>query len=404
MITVREALDITLNHVSRLPPEQLLLLESQGRILAEDLIADLDMPPFTRATMDGYALRSHDLASLPATLEVAGYVAAGSNPNFALKPGQAVKIMTGAPLPRDADAVQQIEKTRDLDDGSRVIILETVTAGANVALQGSDARVGDKLLSAGAYISPAVIGLLAFAGADVVSVYSRPSVAILATGDELVDITAKPLAGQIRNSNSCALYSQVMQVGAHPTLLGIAKDNKAYLKNRLTQGLRHEMVLVTGGASVGELDLVGEVFEDLGFEILFSKVSIKPGKPVILARGESALIFALPGNPVSSATVFEVLVRPAIRKMMGYPVYHNQIVAALLTQHFFNRSGRENYHPAVTWYEEGRFYCRPLKSRGSADLTTYALSNSYLICPAEKTEAHEGEPIEVMLRPDFYYH
>jgi molybdopterin molybdotransferase len=404
IISVREALDITLGNVSRLPPEELLLLESRGRILAEDLIADVDLPPFTRATMDGYALRSEDLTRVPATLEVAGYVPAGSNPNFALKTGQAAKIMTGAQLPRNADAVQQIEKTQSIDEGTRVTILEGVGAGANVAAKGSDARAGDKLISAGTYISPAVVGLLASAGADVVSVYSRPSIAILATGDELVDITTKPLSGQIRNSNSYALYTQVLQVGTHAKMIGIARDHKAYIKNRVTQGLRHEMLLVTGGASVGDLDLMGEIFEELGFAILFSKVSMKPGKPVILAQAESTLIFALPGNPVSSATVFEVLVRPAIRKMMGYPVYGNQIISALLTQHFFNRSGRENYHPAVTWYEEGRFYCRPLMSRGSGDVTTYALSNSYLICPAEKAEASEGEPIEVMLRPDFFYH
>lgn len=404
IISVREALEITLANVNRLPPEEALLLESRGRILAEDLIADVDMPPFTRSTMDGYAVRSQDVQQTPASLEVAGYVPAGANPNFALKPRQAAKIMTGAPLPREADAVQQIEKTQTADDGIRVVIHEAVNPGANVAVQGSDAHLGDKLASAGTYISPAVIGLLASAGADVVAVYSRPSVAVLATGDELVDITSKPLSGQIRNSNSYALYTQVIQVGAYASLLGIARDHKAYIKNRVAQGLRHEILLVTGGASIGDLDLVGQVFEDFGFQILFSKVSIKPGKPLILAKAESTLIFGMPGNPVSSATVFDVFVRPAIRKMMGFPQYHNQTVSALLTQHFFNRSKRENYHPAVTWYEEGRFYCRPLMSRGSGDVTTYALSNSYLICPADKADAHEGEPIDVMLRPDFFYH
>ncbi len=403
MISVREAIDIALHHVSRLPAEHALLLESRGRILAEDLASDVDMPPFTRATMDGYAVRSQDVNRVPVSLEVAGVIPAGANPNFSLKPGQAAKIMTGAPLPREADAVQQIEKIQILDGGVRVMFAEAVAAGLNMALQGSDARIGDKLASAGTYISPAVISLLASAGTDVVPVYARPSVAILATGDELVDITAKPMSGQIRNSNSYTLYTQVQQVGAHAAMLGIAKDNKAHLKNRLTPGMRHDILLITGGASVGDLDLVGEVMIELELQILFNKVAIKPGKPVILAKAANTLVFALPGNPVSSATVFEVLVRPAIRKMMGFPLYHNQIVYALLTQHFFNRSGRENYHPTVTWYEEGRFYCRPLKSRGSADVTTYADSNSYLICPADRLEAHEGEQVEVMLRPDFYY-
>jgi molybdopterin molybdotransferase len=404
IISVREALEITLGNVTRMAPEDVLLLESRGRILAEDLTADTDIPPFTRATMDGYAVRSEDILQAPVTLEVAGYVPAGANPNFALKPKQAAKIMTGAPLPHNADAVQQLEKTQTLDDKTRVVILEVLSAGTNVAPQGSDARAGDKLASAGTYISPAAIGLLASAGADVVTVYGKPSVAILATGDELVEITSKPQSGQIRNSNSYTLHTQVVQVGAYANLLGIARDHKAYIKNRVAQGLRQDILLVTGGASVGDLDFVEDVFTELGFQILFNKVAIKPGKPMILARAEKTLIFGLPGNPVSSATVFEVFVRPAIRKMMGFPSYHNQTVSALLTQLFVNRSRRENYHPAVTWYEEGRFYCRPLMSRGSGDVTTYALSNSYLICPADRTEAHEGEPIDVMLRPDFFYH
>lgn len=403
IISVREALDITLNGVARLPAEELLLLESEGRILADDIISDIDLPPFTRAAMDGYALRSQDLEQIPAVLEVAGHVTAGANANVALEPRQAAKIMTGAPLPREADAVQQIEKTRSLDEGARVVILEAVVAGTNVAPQGSDARKGDKLLSAGTYVSPAVISLLAAVGANVLTVYRRPSVAILATGDELVDISARPQPGQIRNSNSYSLHAQVAQAGASPHLLGIAKDHKAYLKNRVSQGLGHNLLLISGGASVGDLDLVGEVLEDFGFTILFSKVAIKPGKPLILAKAEDSLIFGLPGNPVSSATVFEVFVRPAIRKMMGFPVYHNQAVCAQLTLHFSNRSGRDNYHPAVTWYEEEHFYCRPLKSRGSADVTTYAESNSYLMCPADKVEIREGDVVEVMLRPDFFY-
>jgi len=404
MITVRQALEIALQQTARLPIEEISLLESAGRVLAEDVISDVDMPPFPRSTMDGYAVSSEDVRSAPVRLQVVGMIPAGSYPNFSLQPMQAAKIMTGAPLPSGADAVQMVEKTRSLDEESSVAILEGVKSGHNVSPLGSEARQGEVVLPMGTFISPAVIGLLAAVGKNTVAVYRAPSVGILATGDELVDIAVRPALGQIRNSNSFTLYAQVKQAAGKPHLLGIAKDTKANLRQSIAEGLQYDLFLATGGVSMGDLDLVEKMFAEFGLEIFFEKIAMKPGKPVVMARSaQDGLIFGLPGNPVSAATVFEVLVRPVMRKMMGFPVYQNQMALATLTEPFTNRSGRENYAPSVTWYEEKRFMVRPLKSKGSGDVVTYAKSNSYLICPIDRTELSPNENVVVMLRPDFFY-
>jgi molybdopterin molybdotransferase len=404
MISVREALEIALRETPRLPAESVSLAESAGRVLAEDVAADADMPPFPRSTMDGYAVRGEDVGQAPVKLQVTGFVPAGVFPNFSVLPRQAAKIMTGAPLPPGADAVQMIEKTRTSDHGNFVEILERVAPGNNVSSRGSEAAMGEMVLPTGAYITPGVIGLLAAVGKSMVSVYRAPSVAILATGDELVEAAATPKPGQIRNTNSYTLQAQVKQAGGKPQLLGVAKDDKQALRDRIAEGLQYDLFLATGGVSMGDLDLVENVFSYFDLEIFFNKIAMKPGKPVVMARStHGRMIFGLPGNPVSATTVFEVLVRPVMRKMMGFPVYQNQMALATLTEPFANRSGRENYAPAVIWYEEDRFLVRPLKSKGSGDLVTYAKSNSYLICPIHRTAISAGEQAVVMLRPDFFY-
>lgn len=403
MITVRQALEIALQKTARLPVVTIPLLESSGHILAEDIITDVDMPPFPRSTMDGYAVRSDDVQNAPARLQVVGVIPAGTYPNFSLQAQQAAKIMTGAPLPAGADAVQMVEKTRALED-TAVAILESVATGHNVSPLGSEARQGEVVLPAGKFISAGVIGLLAATGKSTVAVYRAPTVGILATGDELVEIETQPGRGQIRNSNSATLYAQVQRAGGRPDLLGVAKDAKASLRHRIADGLHYDLFLATGGVSMGDLDLVEDVLAEFGLEVFFTQVAMKPGKPVVMARStRGGIIFGLPGNPISATTVFEVLVRPVLRKMMGFPVYQNQMILATLTDSFVNRSGREHYAPAVTWYEENRFMVRPLKSKGSGDVVTYAKSNSYLICPLDRNEFAAAETAVVMLRPDFFY-
>lgn len=402
MIKLHEAFDIVLQHTSCLNAEHVPLLHARGRVLAEDIASDLDMPPFPRSGVDGYAMRAEDLSQLPARLQVVGTIAAGTFPNFTLAPGQAAKIMTGAPVPNGADAVQMIERTQAALSADEIDILAAVASGANITRRGSEAQAGQIVARAGSFISPMMIGLLAAVGKSEVLVYRAPSVGLIATGDELVEIHEQPHGAQIRNSNSYTLFAQVEQLGAQPHMLGIARDQKSQLRALMQRGLQHDLLLLTGGVSMGDLDLVEDIFAELGFEIFFNKVAVKPGKPVVFARAGNTLVFGLPGNPVSASTVFELLVRPAIRKMMGHEVYQNKIVDAHLMQRFVNRSGRENYAPAWTWYEAGGYHVRVLPSQGSGDVASYAASNSYLICPIERTELAAEERVQVMLRAESF--
>jgi molybdopterin molybdotransferase len=398
MIKLHEAFEIVLQHTPRLSAERVLLLQARGRVLAEDVASDVDMPRFARSGVDGYAVRVADLSRLPARLQVAGNIAAGTFPEFVLAAGQAAKIMTGAPVPEGADAVQMIERARAASNAKEVDILEAVARGANITPLGSEAQRGQVVAPAGSFISPAMIGLLAAVGRSEVNVYRAPSVGVIATGDELVEIHEQPERAQIRNSNSYCLFAQIEDAHATPHVLGIARDQKSQLRELIQRGLQYDVLLLTGGVSMGDLDLVEDVFAELGFEIFFNKVAVKPGKPVVFARAGKTLVFGLPGNPVSAATIFELLVRPVIRKMMGHAIYQNQIVSARLTQRFLNRSGRENYAAAWTWYENGGYHVRPLPSKGSGDVVSYAASNSYLICPIDRTELHAEEHVQAMLR------
>lgn len=403
MIPLSQAFDLVIQNTGRLPAENVELLQASGCVLAEDVVSELDQPPFARSSMDGYALRAEDAAQAPAQLLVVGFIPAGVFPDIKIEKGKAAKIMTGAPLPPGADSVQMIEKTRPVA-GNRVEILEAVSPGKNVSPRGSEAVAGQVVASAGSFISPAVIGLLAAVGKSEVPVYRRPAVAIIATGDELIDLTQTPAPGQIRNSNSLALAAQVAKLGARADLLGVARDQHQQIRELLHRGLAYDVVLLTGGVSMGDLDLVEDVFAELGVQVFFNQVAVKPGKPVVFARLGEKLIFGLPGNPVSAATTFELLARPALRKLMGFSVYQNQIVAAQLEASIKNRSQREYYAPAKAWYDGRQFRVRPLESKGSGDQATYAQSNCYLICPREEMELRAGAPVRVMLRPEFFYH
>jgi len=402
MISVRQASEIVLNASPLQRVETVAIENAPGKVLAEDVRSDMDMPPFHRSMMDGYAVLAADTQSAPVNLRVVGYVPAGSFPKFHLQRGEAAKIMTGAPVPRGADAVREVEKTKERAHGSEVQILEAVATGQNIVPQGAEVKTKQVILPAGTYIQSSVVGLLAAAGAAEVKVFRAPQIAVLATGDELVDPHLKPKQGQIRNANSYMLMALCRQMGLQPQFLGIAKDEPTSLRNKIILGMKNDVLLVTGGVSMGDRDFVFDILKELGLEIFFKKVAIKPGKPFVFGRVKNKLVFALPGNPVSSSTVFEVLVRPALRKMMGFPVYRNPVVRARLTEYFRNKSGRENYHPCITWYENGCFYCRPLSTKGSGDLMGYARSNSYLICPIDKKELVQGQEIEVLLRDDYY--
>jgi len=339
MIPFDDALEIVLREARPLPAEEVALAEVTGRVLAEDVAADRDLPPFDRAAMDGYAVRAEDVAAAPVALEVVGEVRAGEWPEVVVGPGQAVRIMTGAPVPSGADAVQQVERTRPLDE-FRVTVEAAVGAGTNVAPRGAEARAGETLLSAGRVIDPPSVAVLASAGQDRVRVARRPVVAVLVTGDELVDVASRPGPGQIRNSNGPAVAAQARLAGADVRLLGVAPDRQEAIAEALRAGLDADVLVVSGGVSAGDYDLVEPALLDLGAMFLFTKVAIKPGAPLVFGRLGRALVFGLTGNPVSAQATFDLFVRPALLKMQGARVLSRPRVHVELLGAIRNRSGR----------------------------------------------------------------
>ncbi len=400
MLAVEDALDIVLSHARALPSEQVTLADALGRVLAEDVTSDLDLPPFDRAMMDGYALRSRDVAA-PVTLEVIGRIAAGQVFDRRVGRGQAVRIMTGAPVPQGADAVQQVEKTRMLDDRVRVAILEEVVPGQNVAPRASEVRLGETVRSRGETIDPAAIAVLASFGRDKVAVGRRPTVSILVTGDELVDVAEMPSGGQIRNSNGPALLAQARSAGAHTTSLGVAPDQADLIADALEPGFRSDVLVVSGGVSAGDFDLVKGVLGRFDVEVLFTQVAIKPGAPLVFGRRGETLVFGLPGNPVSAQVTFDVFVRAALRRLQGARVVERPRVPVTLLEPARNKSRRAAHLPARVSLQSGRLVATPLRSMGSADVVAHARANALVILPADRVEARAGETAPALLLGNF---
>ena len=396
MVPVEEALEIVLREARALPVEEAALDDTLSRVLAEDVASDLDLPPFDRAAMDGYALRSRDVAGAPAALEIVGEVRAGQWPDLTVGPGQAARIMTGAPLPPGADAVQPVEKTQPLDE-FRVTVLSPVAEGSNVAPRGSEVRAGDVVLARGRVIDPAAIAVLASAGRARVRVARRPVVALLVTGDEIVAVSATPAPGQIRNSNGPAVDAQARLAGATVRLLGVAPDRQDAIAEALGAGLAADVLVVSGGVSAGDYDLVEPALLQLGATFLFTKVAIKPGAPLVFGRRGETLVFGLPGNPVSAQVTFDLFVRPALLKMQGARVVARPRVVVELLADVRNRSGRKSHVPARVRFEGGRLVARPLRSRGSGDLVAHARANALVVIEAARPQAAAGETAEAVL-------
>ena len=396
MVSVEQALEIVLRETPALPPEEVPLEDALGRVLARDCAADRDLPAFDRAAMDGYALRAEDARDAPVALEVVGEVRAGEWPALAVGKGQAVRIMTGAPLPEGATAVQQVEKTRALDE-FRVTILGAVSEGQNVAPRGSEVRAGDVVLERGRVVDPAAIGVLATAGQVLVSVARRPVVALLVTGDEIVGVAEAPGRAQIRNSNGPAIAAQARLAGAAVELLGVAPDRHDAIVEALRRGLAADVLLVSGGVSAGDYDLVEPALLELEVNLLFTKVRVKPGAPLVFGRRGQTLVFGLPGNPVSAQVTFDLFVRPALLKLQGASVLSRPRLGVELAEGVRNRSGRTSHVPARVRFEDGRLVARPLRSAGSGDLVAHARANALVVLEAEREEAARGETAEAVL-------
>ena len=396
MLTYEEALQKLLEKVPQPSVVRLPLELTRGRVLAHEVRADLDVPPFHKSFMDGYAVRSSDVSAAPVRLKVIGTVAAGGFTQRRIGPGETVQIMTGAVVPLGADAVQVVEKTRKVSS-SAVEIQESVSKGENVAPQGSEVVSGAAVLERGRIVGPAEIGVLATFGRTNVEVYGTPSAAVISTGNELVKIDQEPGSGQIRNSNSYLLWAQCCELGLDATILPVVTDDPEQIRAAVRKGLEEDLVLVSGGVSMGEFDYVHQVLAEEGLEIFFHKVALKPGKPVLVGRMDRNMVFALPGNPVSAFVTFELFVRPAVRKWMGFEQLGLQRVRAQLLQELHQKPGRLFFKPAQTFWKGDGFKVSPLETKGSSDLVGFSQADSLLVMDAEVRRLQQGAQVEVLL-------
>lgn len=394
MLTVEEALDLVLQRVRRLPGERVDVREALGRVLAEPVVSRRLIPPWPNSSMDGYALRAQDTAPGGATLRVVGRIAAGGVPDRAVGPGEAVRIFTGAPLPEGADAVVPQEDVHA--DGDEVTIPRAIEPGAYVRPRGEDVQAGDQVLEPGRSLGAAEIGMLATLGHSPVLVHRRPRVAILSTGDELVDLGVEPAPWQIPNTNSYSLAAQVREAGAEPIVIGIARDRLELIQERLAWGLGADVLLSSAGVSVGEHDLVREALVRAGAELHLWRVNMRPGKPIAFGTLGHRLIFGLPGNPVSAMVTFELFVRPALRTLLGARHVFRPRVRAVALEPIANPGSRRGYlRVTLTW--DGREYgARLTGDQGSAILRSMVLADGLAVLPGD-TQVPKGETVEVIV-------
>ena len=383
-------------------PELTSLIDAVGLALAEDLRADRDFPPFPRATRDGYAVRAADALAVPVKLRCIGTIKAGAtveDSTLAPKPSECVEIMTGAPVPNGADAVVMVEYTENA--GDQVTLKKTVKPGENVVPAGAESRRDDIMVAKGTRVHHAVVAVAAAVGRPEIAVYRRPRVAVLATGDELVDINLPPGPNEIRNSNSYSLAAQVHEAGGEATILPVARDEAAEMAILLRNGLQSDLLLLSGGVSMGKYDLVEGVLAALGAEFFFTGVAIQPGKPVVFGQvtldGKTTPFFGLPGNPVSTMVTFQLFVRPVLDALGGAKCAPLPFVQARLKEAFATRTGLTRFLPgrlAGTLEQPGVEWVR---WQGSGDLMSVVKSDCYIVVPPDREHFNAGEMVTVLL-------
>jgi molybdopterin molybdotransferase len=387
MISFEEAYRIVMNHVAVFPSERVNMLDSLGRILAEDIFSDIDMPPFNKSAVDGFACRKADLGH---DLEVIETLPAGKTPEFTVSKGKCSRIMTGAMLPEGSDFVIMVEDTQILDNGMMQSTKKQTVR--NICYQGEDIKAGDKVLSKGTLIKPQHIAVLAVAGAVNPKVSKQIHVGILSTGDELVEPEHLPSPSRIRNTNAYQLIAQVSTAGAIPQYGGIAADTENSLSAMLSDSLdQNDIVLLTGGVSMGDFDYVPKAMENMEIKILFKSVAIQPGRPTVFGKRGNQFIFGLPGNPVSSFVLFEVLVKPFLLKMMGCreepEIFHLPLGITFRRK----KSTRKSLIPVRI--ENGLVF--PVEYHGSAHITAYTQAQGIITIDIGKTELVKGEIADV---------
>ena len=396
MISVESALEVILKEIRPLGLESVDIASALGRVVGEDIAARWPNPPFDNSAMDGYAVRASDTKGAsnetPAKLSVIYDLPAGSVPQGPIGPGQAVRIMTGAPVPEGADAVVMVEKTES-GDGFALIKTEP-RAGENIRKAGEDFKTGDVVVRKGSTIRPAEVSMLATIGVPFVMAHKRPRVAIISTGDELCDISEVPPAGKIVNSNGYALAALVAASGAVPIQLGIAMDTKESLREKLYAALSADCIISSGGVSVGDYDFVKDVLKDMGSSMIFWKVAMKPGKPLAFGIIGGKPAFGLPGNPISSMVAFEQFVRPTLLKMSGKTNLFRQSFSATLTKDIKIKSGRMNFIRAELKATDTGFTATPLDGQSSGMILTMVKANSFVVVPQDSNGFKSGDTVK----------
>jgi molybdopterin molybdotransferase len=391
-LTFTEARESVLREVCAIGEgESIPLGEADGRVLAESVTADRDYPPFPRSARDGFAVRAADL---PGELSVIGEVRAGEVFRGSIGPGEAVEIMTGAPLPEGADAVIMIEHVER--QGDRVITKRTQASGDNFTPRGAEAKQNEAVLTPGTRVGFAEVAAAVMTGRQCASVYRRPRVAILPTGDEIVETGEKPRDFQIRNSNAWSLAVQVRRAGGIPEILPIARDNYESTHASIELGLQADLLLLSGGVSAGKYDIVERVLADFGATFFFDRVLIQPGQPLVFGSARKKFFFGLPGNPASTMVTFELFARAAIEKLSGVSTISLPLLRARLTREFHHKTGLTRFLPAHLSDDGAAITPEPWQ--GSGDIASLARANAFLVAEADREAWAAGDDIRVMLK------
>jgi molybdopterin molybdotransferase len=405
LLPVPEAIRIVEERTPRLPAEEVSLKEARGRVLAEDVVADTDLPPFDRALMDGYAVRAADTADAPASLRLVGEAAAGRGWHGELKAGEAVRIMTGAPVPAGADSVQQVEVTRETEGGASVEIDRATAPGQFITRRATEITKGETVLRAGERVTPAMLAALASFGYARVKAGARPRVAVIATGSELVRVEDVPGEAQLRDSNTYSLLGYAEAAGAIVEPQPFAVDDEGLLRRLIAEAAeRSDALVLSGGVSMGVYDFTKTSLRALGAEIFFDRVSLRPGKPTVFARlanSRRTLVFGLPGNPVSVSVTFNLFARAALLAMQGSDQTHLPEHHAVLAREARGSMERASYLPATLRSDErGRILAEPLKWGGSSDFVAFTRAGALILVPEGTRAVAAGEVVTVLRLPD----
>jgi molybdopterin molybdotransferase len=399
MISVEEALKTILTNFKPLGLEKINILDGRGRVIGEDIFAPRNIPSANNSAMDGYAVRYTDTKGAtkdkPLKLKIIEDIPAGKVAQKIINKGEAARIMTGAVIPEGADAVVRQEDT--FKEGKTVIIYTSAKKGDNIRFAGEDVHKGELVIKKGHVLRPADIGMLAALGKAFVSVYQKPSVAIMSTGDELVDIETNPPPGKIVNSNSYSLAAQVLECGAIPVMLGISKDKKTDLQEKFKTALHSDVIISSGGVSVGDFDFVKNVMGEIGNAMHFWQVAMRPGKPLAFGAIEGVPLFGLPGNPVSAMVSFEQFVRPSLLKMQGHTKIFRQTIKAICAEDFQKQAGFKHFIRAIVKRDKDKYIATTTGDQGSGILKSMVTANALIVMRENETRIKNGSEVTVQL-------